>query len=149
MPSGAPPPPCVAGLARLQRACFHADVRLAGSAADLPDGPWAGSLRQLGTSYEVLLRSDALLAAATQLEQLHVMKAGWLLGTWTPACLAFWEWCRRHPLLQQLHIRLAPFDTVPGAFVAALNQLRNERPALQVQLHEFDTPMCSSLFHHV
>lgn len=67
------PPPAVAGLARLQRACFtYSYGDPPGGYAALPAGPWAASLRQLCTSYDTSLLSRQLLEAAGQLEQLGV-----------------------------------------------------------------------------
>lgn len=69
------PPPSVAGLARLERACFYRFTFGHNYQAPvaLPVGPWTGSLRQLYTDFETLLLSAELLGAASRLQEVYVL----------------------------------------------------------------------------
>lgn len=67
------PPPSIAGMTRLRRACFL-DRKHGGAARALPAGPWAAGLCQLGALYDALVLSEEALEAAGQLEELYVMR---------------------------------------------------------------------------
>lgn len=123
-------PASIAGLGRLQRACFWRGEEAPAPVppAALPMGPWAGSLRELGAPYDTLVLSGDLLTAAGRLETLTVMR-GDLMAADSDASARFWWWCATHPPLQVLIVDLGN-SPVGGAFVVALNQLRNARPAL-------------------
>lgn len=143
MPCASQPPPSIAGLSRLRRACFPTRASDTTPGAALPAGPWAASLRQLGARFEVLLFSPELLAAASQrLEEVGV--AG---GSFSASSNAygqqrrFWQWCTAHPPLCNLHIQLHHFEKVVPTFVAAMNDLRDERQALQVHCRASVTPL--------
>lgn len=131
MAAAAQPPLAIAGLSRLQRACLSCGGE---SQGPLPNGPWAGSLRQLGAPYGMLLLSSELLAAAGRLERLGVLggKAAYAAAP-SDASRRFWRWCAEHSPLRQLKIEM--YDNAPAApsFVAATHDLRNARPTLQVQ----------------
>lgn len=148
------PPPCIADLPSLQRACFldflgddgYADDALPLAHGALPDGPWSASLRQLGASYSTLLLSGPLLAAAGQLEQLGVFKGG-LAAEPSDASERFWRWCAAHPPLRELHIEMARYRALPSpSFMAAVEALQAARPALQVHHHVGSSPF-SDAFH--
>lgn len=138
------PPPSVAGLSRLKRACFEpqSDPWEASRAA-LPTGAWSGSLRQLAASHSVLLLSHQLLAAAGRLEQLTVIDVSCTkLGAEPDDAEGrrFLRWCATHPSLQQVYFEEVP--TAPG-LLAAVDVLRAARPALQVHL------LCSPIHRDV
>lgn len=124
-------PPAIAGLSRLERACFS-NMNEPPAPAALPAGPWAGSLRRLCSSYKTLLLSGELLGAAGRLERLDV-----LCGDYVASCgdasdrERFWRWCEGHPPLRQLHLSLG--YQVSSHVTVAINALRDVRPALRVE----------------
>ena len=155
------PPPSVAGLSRLQRACFtYLYGSPPGGYATLPVGPWAASLRQLCASYATLLASGELLAAAGGLEQLCVSGrdfAGAVRPDFPPAALEFfeaaierfWRWCTEHPTLRELHFELDSYAQRQAALVAAVEALTPARPALGVHRHVDSLPISGAFFHSV
>lgn len=151
------PPPSVAGLSSLQRACFlpfHGGPHWQPT-APLPLGPWAASLRQLFTDFETLLFSSELLAAAGQLEQVGVL-GGDLGAERNAASERFWRWCFRHQPLRQLHIEMETL-ALPGVgshFVGAVNAMHGMRPELQVHCQAESgvvlfSPSVRAFQHHV
>lgn len=123
------PPPSVAALSRLQRACF---LRFGHQPpAALPAGTWAASLRHLATDYDTLLLSRRLLAAAGQLEELAVL-GGYLADEPSRASERFWRWCAVHPPLRRLRIELERLGGVGAPFLESVAALRTARPALRV-----------------
>lgn len=133
-------PPAVSGLSRLQRAFFEGTADAHGNVPALPAGPWASSLRQLGASYDVLAASGGMLAAATQLQELHLMG-----GNFTDPQHAFWAECVPHlPMLRLLH-----FYSDMGEFLAnshilfQLADLARGRPELDMQ----HSPLQTVAFH--
>ena len=149
------PPASVAGLGRLQRACFtYSYGNPPGGYAALPNGPWAASLRQLCASYDTLLLSGELLAAAGGLEQLCVSGrfAGAVRPDFPPAALEaaserFWRWCAEHPPLRELHFELDSYAPPQATFVAAVEALTPARPALGVHRHVDSLPVSGAFFH--
>lgn len=146
MDGGACPPPSIAGLARLQRACFSRSCETDCPPGALPTGPWASSLQQLGATYETLLLSSQLLAAATRLEELAVL-GGDLTAAPSDASKRFWRWCAEHPALQQLQVELDARELASAAFTAAEHGLRDARPALRVHCHAV-RKRCELSEHH-
>lgn len=133
MDASTAPPPSIVNLTRLQRACFFVTGDIDGirpRVSALPAGPWAGSLRHLGASYETLLKSSQTLAAAGQLEQLSVLEGGF--KSHSSASKRFWRWCGSHPPLRRLHLEMADDHYLSPAFAAAVSGLQSARPALQV-----------------
>lgn len=139
------PPPSVAGLRRLQRACFLIGEEVI--AAALPTGPWADSLRQLGAPFNVLLLSGELLAAAGQLERLGVL-GGDLAAAPDAASERLWCWCAAHPPLRQLHIELERLEPIPPSILAVVARLTRAQPALLVECHHGPRAPFSDAFYH-
>ncbi len=126
------PPAALAGLRRLQRCCLGTAKYLAQQQRQqqrqpLPAGPWAGSLRVLGASSDVLPRSAALLSAATQLRHLAVTG-----GSYTQLGRDLWEWASRHPSLQHLELHGEDTSEVPMHIVHNALALKEVRSSLKV-----------------
>ena len=127
------PPAALAGLSRLQRCCLGPaeDLGALPPQAQLPAGPWAGSLRVLGANSDVLQRSMALLSAATQLQHLAVTG-----GTYTQLGGNFWEWAGSHPSLLHLELHVVQSSDVPGHILHSALALNAARPSLHVTSSE-------------
>lgn len=135
MHAGGAPPPSVAGLAGLRRACFAGnEFESDDEPSSLPDGPWAASLRTLGASYALLQHSGRLLAAAHGLEQLGVLGCSTAEGGQQEegGC---WERVAALPQLQLLQVDALVDEQVPAALLAAVSALQGARPGLRVLWH--------------
>lgn len=143
MPAACAVPPSIAGLSRLQCAGFvvrdpeHAGIR---PTTALPAGAWTASLRQLGASDDALLLSTELLAGAGQLQQLCVLDGDFEAAD-DDASERFWRWCVVHLPLRQLTIEVNEDARLPAAVAAAVNRLRDARPALDVSYRLTSNPM--------
>lgn len=131
-------PPSLAGLPHLQLCQLSFAYPQFGyaAAAPLPGGPWLHSLRWLSIGISSLMRSTAVLRAATALECISIVHSPAAATNWhSPAASTLFDWLARHPPLRRLSIQadcsLAPFSSV--AFAAQVRWLRSRRPALWVQ----------------
>lgn len=109
-----------------------------GQAQQLPAGGWLRSLRFLGVSIDILIRSDAVLREASALSFLCVKDTeneecrqfDWR----SPAVKALFDWVGQQPTLSHVMFECihqpSVFDS--HAFAAQLVQLCHHRPALHI-----------------
>lgn len=134
--------PAMSGLSQLQL-CHVSNYPINGGEAEavpLRSGPWLCGLRWLCADLNTLLRSTAVLQAATALESISIGHSPSAVVDWrSPAATAFFDWLASHPPLRRLGVDLKyPAKLIESsAFVVRLMQLWRRRPALLVQAPGF------------
>lgn len=127
--------PAMSGLSQLQL-CHVSNYPIhGGEAAALRSGPWLCGLRWLSADLNTLLRSMAVLQAATALESISIGHSPSAVVNWrSPAATAFFDWLASHPPLRRLCVDARPPRQLLEStnFLVQILQLWRRRPALLV-----------------